>query len=803
MSKGYNVKPDGKVEVTDFLFKSQLSLRPLISFWQSATGEKEKMKSAFAETILARLDQTPELKEPINDWKIIDKYTDMVDVLMSIIYPASQWNKLIAASFAPFHYLKFYGTEYFDEKLNLDDLAISSKEEFKRHNSGFSRTMKGYHLILHKCYGLELNKDFSVILDVHNKETGLVKYYQLEYDIKFLNVNIIGVKPELTKEEIEELLSAPTNVALWMEKLPPENFEFEGFVTIRGVDVTKQQILSHLKHELLEKDVLISEEAFVPLRNMMRSYFECPQLKIGMASMMMSKDILKPGQKVGFSFVLDDNCALLCDDFSGSIYEKAFTGKKPVVLENIEKIENRNKVEEEILRQGIKSLIVAPLLNGDEPVGILEIGSPTPKALTNYELYHLKEILSLFATFLKRSNEEHENKIEAIMKEEFTVMHPSVEWRFIDAATNLFEERKKNKNAEIEPIVFENVYPLYGVSDIRNSSNYRNESIQHDLITHLNLVDNLMENVLKYRNLPIVDEMRYRVNKFKKSIKKGLNSGDEVTVLEFLHHEVDNLLDHFKSEIPEMSDSIEEYYSRLNPNLRSFYDKRKEYEESVSAINDCISGYLDEAQAEAQEMFPHYFEKYKTDGVEHGLYIGASLVNDRKYDEMYLRNLRLWQLLSMSEIAKRTHDLLPELSVPLETTHLILVQNTPLAIRFRIDEKKFDVDGTYNIRYEIMKKRIDKAVISGTTERLTQPGKIAIVYSQQKEADEYLKYIDYLKGVGIIKKEVEDLDLEEMQGVHGLKALRITVNLEKAGSGTSINQQEVNEMLESVSKSVN
>jgi hypothetical protein len=170
---------------------------------------------------------------------------------------------------------------------------------------------------------------------------------------------------------------------------------------------------------------------------------------------------------------------------------------------------------------------------------------------------------------------------------------------------------------------------------------------------------------------------------------------------------------------------------------------------------------------------------------------------------MYLRNLRLWQLLAMSEIARRTNDLLPELSVPLETTHLVLVQNTPLAIRFRIDEKKFDVDGTYNIRYEIMKKRIDKAIISGTTERLTQPGKIAIVYSQQKEADEYLKYIDYMKGVGIIKKEVEHLELEEMQGVQGLKALRVTVNLDKGAGDTSLSKQNVEEILESVSKSVN
>ena len=86
--------------------------------------------------------------------------------------------------------------------------------------------------------------------------------------------------------------------------------------------------------------------------------------------------------------------------------------------------------------------------------------------------------------------------------------------------------------------------------------------------------------------------------------------------------------------------------------------------------------------------------------------------------------------------------------MPLETTNLILVQHAPLSIRFRFDEKRFDVDGAYNIRYEIMKKRIDKAVLRGTTERLTQPGKIAIVYSQGSEAAEYRDYIDYLQKLG-------------------------------------------------------
>jgi hypothetical protein len=87
------------------------------------------------------------------------------------------------------------------------------------------------------------------------------------------------------------------------------------------------------------------------------------------------------------------------------------------------------------------------------------------------------------------------------------------------------------------------------------------------------------------------------------------------------------------------------------------------------------------------------------------------------------------------------------------------------------------VDGTYNIRYEIMKKRIDKAMIKGRAERLTQPGRIAIVYSQPKEALEYREYIDYLQGSGYLTDVVEEVELEELQGIQGLKALRVTVDV--------------------------
>ena len=178
-------------------------------------------------------------------------------------------------------------------------------------------------------------------------------------------------------------------------------------------------------------------------------------------------------------------------------------------------------------------------------------------------------------------------------------------------------------------------------------------------------------------------------------------------------------------------------------------------------------------------MFPHYFERYKTDGVEYNMYIGESITKDEKFDTIYLRNLRIWQLVVMCEMENEFKAMQKDLHMAFEIASLILVYNTPLSVHFRMDEKRFDVEGAYNARYEIIKKRVDKAHIKGTNERITQPGHIAIIYSQEQDAGEYREYLNFLADKGYLKNEFEDLEIEDLQGVSGLGALRVEVSFDR------------------------
>jgi len=408
--------------------------------------------------------------------------------------------------------------------------------------------------------------------------------------------------------------------------------------------------------------------------------------------------------------------------------------------------------------------------------------SPRTGSLSVEFMPQLLQILPLFAMAVKRSMDELGNRIQAVIKEKCTAIHPVVEWRFRKAVLNSLE----NATGEMEPIVFRDVHPFYALADIRGSSTNRAWSIQVDLLHQLGLAQAILEAAHRVRPMAILDQLRHKVERQAAAVEVSLRSGDEAGLIAFLRKEVESLFTHLESYGPEVRERIEVYRSAIDPQLGAVGTKRRGFEQSVAMLNEAISSYLDAEERVAQETCPHYFEKQRTDGVDYSMYAGPSLLESGDFAPLHLKNLRLWQIMVACGIAVTAERIKSRLPDPLEITSLILVQHTPLAISFRFDEKRFDVDGAYNARYEILKKRIDKAVVKGSTERVTQPGKIAIVYSQASEAAEYRDYINYLQAQGYLLDEVETLDLEDLQGVSGLRALRVTVNFASNRSEPSV-----------------
>ena len=331
-----------------------------------------------------------------------------------------------------------------------------------------------------------------------------------------------------------------------------------------------------------------------------------------------------------------------------------------------------------------------------------------------FDFYIINRLLSLtndIANAIQYVQEGEQEKLMAVIKQTCTAIHPSVEWRFQEMAKNYLVQKEKGEIPIPEPVVFERVIPLYGGSDIRGSSRKRNDAIRADLLHQLTLAEEVIKTAKRKYPRPVFDELRFRIAKHQKTIEKDLRSGVESKIYAFLRHVVESSFHELSSLDEEVAQKVEDYKNALDPKVGVIYKVRKAYDTSVSMINDGIGAYLEQHQKQIQEILPHYFEKFKTDGVDYNIYVGDALLEQGECSPLALRNLYLWQLMVTCGIVWLTKSFKEDLPTPLDTAHLLLLQSTPLNISFHMEEKHFSVDGAYNARYEIVKKRIDKARI--------------------------------------------------------------------------------------------
>lgn len=757
-----------------FPFRTRLSLAPLHAYWREVADSDSLLRSRLARELLGLFEEFPELIAPIDDVESLSRHKETIGQMMELVLPWSLGTDTHVAVIPPFDLDTIFASAEF-RRLDLTG-ALKEKLVAGGDMMKLGKAMTAYHYALSELYNIENDWFFSGLVTVPDGNTGLDRSFKLTFDTRFCSVQFDGDLPGLTEEDLRRMKSERMNYELWKQILPPEKISIDGFAVVTAVDVTEQEMISLLERDLLQKDAMDSTEKLDRLQHRIRSLLGLKDLQLGLICLEEGEMEGAAGVRpVARSLLLTDAIQVPYEEFEASIYKRMCSSGQPVVVNDLAE-QDRSWFEDALYRKGIRNVAIMPLQFEDQFIGVLELGSPNAGDLHPLNVIKLADVYSLIATALKRILDEREIRIQAVIKKHYTAIHPAVEWRFREAARNLLEQREEGVAAKPEQIVFRDVYSLYGLSDIRGSSTERNRSIKADLLQQLQLAHAVISDAARTRSLPILDELGYRIVQKISEIEDDLHSGDEARVLEFLRQEVEALLPQLEKFSDSVQRRVDTYRQALDPQLGVLYDQRKDYEQSVTLINDTISDYIDRHAGEAQKIFPHYFEKYKTDGVDYNIYVGASLQPKGEFNALYLRNFRLWQLTLTCGVHWELEKVRGQLKTPLEVAHLVLVQDTPIAIRFRIDEKQFDVDGAYNIRYEIVKKRIDKAFVKGTGDRLTQPGTIAIVYTQDHEAEEYRRYIEYLMAAGYLKGEVENLMLEDLQGVHGLRALRVAIS---------------------------
>jgi hypothetical protein len=759
----------------EFPLSISVSFNKLFDFYRSQLDTTNLILKERVKQILAIAEEYPILSEGITQEKDLVKYKKQIDLIMEDIFSSVLENNEIKVATTP------YNDYIFKASNRYNSIIKNAGGEFNLELKNFDEKnfyVLGCNIILNKYYGYSIDFRRPFYYNIPD-DNGIIKNYKVLYNADFVEIEKTDQAPEITQEDVDELLESFDDLAVWKEKFPPNSWNFKGFIISNMYDATLDVSISDFKANLLRNDS-DSENLNIEFKRIFRSLFNLPDLKIGFSDYNEENNSFEKFlYKDIDSFILNTlksqlSTEALCDVSYYTLFKKndfyCITN-----TEKYHKLYPNNILYKKLLDQGIKSAIFASIVEKGKVLGVLELVSPNVNDLNTVNANKLRDIMPYLEETVIRSKEMVENELELIIQEECTSIHTSVHWKFRKEAKRYMESLLNNNPSIFREIVFEDVYPLYGQVDIKGSSEARNMATKEDLKLQLSHIQKIIRKVFILENLPIYEQMEFRINDYLENIEDDFQVDSERQVLKFLRSEIIPLFRHLSKKSNALKELVDEYYKLVESNTGLVYKHRKDYDDTVMLINKRMATVLDKKQEEAQKMYPHYFERFKTDGVEHNLYIGEDITKDNSFNKIYLYNLRLWQLQAMCEMENNYYKLKENLQVPLDVASMILVFNTPLSLRFRMDEKRFDVDGTYNARYEVIKKRVDKANIKGTEERVTQPGKIAIIFSQKEDEKEYLKYISFLQSKKQLDNDVEIVKLEDLQGVTGLKAIRVSV----------------------------
>ncbi|MGH7419502.1 MAG: GAF domain-containing protein, partial [Candidatus Rokuibacteriota bacterium] len=356
--------------------------------------------------------------------------------------------------------------------------------------------------------------DYPLICTVTDPDTGLERHFRVFFDWRFEDVVATDGVPPLS-DEVRQRLHANLLDPVWLrEVLPPEQFVIRGFTIFRAMEVTDQEVLSALKRDLIDRESIVSQARFAELQSRLRTLFRRPEVRLSLAALDGERVlILNSGARIEHACIFADSVHHRMEEFAGTVYDRAVTSGRPLIVDDLATLEGRTAIEDQMVASGIRAFLCAPLHYQDRVIGTLDLDSPRPGDLDASLLPKLHEVLPLFSMAVQRSMEELNARIQTQIKERFTAIHPAVEWRFRKAVLDALEYPGPSPGAsELEPIVFENVYPLYALSDIRSSSTQRALAIQGDLLAQLGLARDVVEAAMAARPLPALDELRYRID---------------------------------------------------------------------------------------------------------------------------------------------------------------------------------------------------------------------------------------------------------------------------------------------------
>lgn len=734
---------------------------------------KNEIKKVYFRDLLQRINDSTVMLNAIIDEEILVEFGPIIQELLEILFPIALSDNEIKAVSMPFQKLMFNHSSRF-KKIIVESGGNYTMEirNFNQHEYYIASCC----IIMNYYFKTDFDLSRPLFIDLPDAK-GILHHYRVLYNADFVEVIPTADAIMLTKEDIDLLEDNYDDLALWQSKFPQKSWILKGFGIISLINVTTESALSLLKENLLRSELQRRPMGDI-LAQIFSSIFRVPNIRIGYTPFDLEGGFQQETRKVmefkDYLIQGDDSSIIL----SKSAYKTLIKNKEYYSISDISDVpadESEAAMYALLNENGVQSCLFAPVVIADNVEGILEIVTDKPRLLHSINAQKLNSIMPIVSETFQRVKMDLFNQVEAIIQREFTTIHPSVYWKFLEEAFKNYLVNGVSRDYAINPIGFSDVYALYGEIDIKGSGQIRNKAICNDLSEQLEKLLALFSEVIPTNNTLIIEKHSLKLTAYLRQLDTSLVSGLEQRIQQYIKKEIHPYLE--KEGHLFNASKIEEYKREIDPQLGIYYKYRSIFDKQVGRMNKGFSDLLDKRQKVVQAVYPHYYERFKTDGVEHNIYIGSSICPTKLFDTTYLQNLRLWQLQVMSELMCIHYQNNAQDELAMDVTELLFVYDTPLGIQFRMDEKRFDIDGVYNTRYEIIKKRLDKACIKGTDERIVQPKKITIAFASSYDINDYMSYIDYAQQLGLLLNDVEQFDIQELQSVSGLVGIRVSVNL--------------------------
>ena len=655
---------------------------------------------------------------------------------------------------APTGNLQHQGIYLFDLFINVD--AKTLEQLYRRHLLA---------LILRDVYKINHSQwrflDEPVIATLDNSPDS--EPHCVQFWLRSEHLTVERINPELDEfsdidfcqQPIRQIILNP----IWEQRLNLENYRVSGQLLWEGLDVTHQETIRQLISLLVERDSLLRSEKFRLFDQKMRSLFRADQILLLRVKRQEVKLFTSENDQ------LIQTQVYTWDSLQGSHFQAAAQANQVWIVANLES-HCQTECEQALFNQGTRSLLLIPLsvsaADAETPsqnlMGMVGLTSDLADHFDSLDINHACALIPALTAALRQAAQSQFNHI-----------HPAVEWRFLE------EAERRSWGLSPEPIVFTDVHPMYGISDIRGSSNERNRAIQADLLNQFNLAMAIVDAANQSQPLPLLQQLRLDLSAYIERLDKGVTVDEEVTAIKYLKNHLEIYFEYFQDCGDAAVDAVNAYKQACNNPHECIYTARDRYDRMIYEINEQLRQTWERWQVRMQQIIPHYCDHELTDGIDHMIYVGASI--NSQFTVFHLHCLRYEQLRAICDCARTCFEMRDRFNTPLQVTHLVLVQETTVDIfHDEQTEKIFDLrSSTRDTRYEIVKKRIDKALDATTQTRITQPGMLTIVYSSQAEWTEYQQYLRYLAREGWVDSHIESSTVEKLQGITGLKFARVRI----------------------------